>query len=383
MRRKYSLSLIFILMFMVAYLENARGVFLPSFRDAFEVDSVAISFMITLSTFGYLLATLFSDLVSERIGTKGVMLVAILLMALTSFTISTVSTYTPFLVVMFIMNVALGLNNYGMNLTVPLMALGNLSVIMNSLHFMYAAGATVSQRANGLLITSGNHYQSIYRVLGALFLIGFVALLFTRLPSKDQETFSRRDLVKFVKNRRYWFYVMCFAGYVFSEVSIGTWFVDYAKFSFATPESDASLWVSLFFILLALGRLTGGHVVKRFGEIKTLTLSLCIGMLLVLTSFLLGTRAFFLMSAAGLFYSIGFPTLVVSLGVDFSHLRSKSFGIVLASGSIGNMMLTQLMGFLIPLVGYRIAILMIPVGLLLCILGLLGIRSERAKENVI
>lgn len=381
MKRRYTLSLIFILMFIVAYLENARGVFLPSFRETFQVDSVAISFMISLSTFGYLLATLTSDFVSDRIGTKGVLLVATFLMGVTAILLSFTTNYTLFLVVMFLMNVALGLNNYGMNVTVPLMALGNLPVIMNSLHFMYASGATVSQRLNGVLISSNITYQRIYLWIGIAFLVGFVALIFSKTKNKDQETFTKKEFLAFMKNKKYWFYVCCFAGYVFSEVSIGTWFVDYAKLTFGVNESTGSLWVSLFFILLAIGRLTGGYVVKRFGEIRTLLVSLSIGMILVTTSFLLGTKAFYLLSLAGLFYSIGFPTLVVSLGMDFSHLRSKSFGIVLASGSIGNMLLTQLLGFLIPLLGYRLAIFMLPLGLLLCLGGLWGIRRERLLET--
>lgn len=377
MKRKYTLSLIFILMFVVAYLENARGVFLPSFRDTFRVDSVAISFMVSLSTFGYLLATLLSDFVSERVGTKGVLLIATFLMAMTSMLLSITTSYPIFLAVMFLMNIGLGLNNYGMNVTVPLMALGNLPIIMNSLHFMYASGATVSQRLNGLFISGGFTYQRIYFFIGLAFFVGFIGLLFSKTKNKDQENFTRKDLLAFMKNRRYWFYVACFAGYVFSEVSIGTWFVDYAKLTFGVDESSGSLWVSLFFILLALGRLTGGFVVKKFGEVQTLLVSLTIGMTLVTISLLMGTKAFFLLSLAGLFYSIGFPTLVVSLGIDFSHVRSKSFGIVLASGSIGNMLLTQVLGFLIPLVGYRAAIFMIPLGLLLCIGGLLGIKHER------
>jgi fucose permease len=145
-------------------------------------------------------------------------------------------------------------------------------------------------------------------------------------------------------------YYVLIAAYVASEIGVASWMVEHLQKERAFSVYRSSMFLSVFFGLIMLGRLLGAFIVGPLGYIRAITLSL-VGSLLCLIAGIFGSSEMsWLLPISGLFMSITFPTVVALVSnLHRSHVGTI-LGILFTFGGVGGAFGPWLIGY----VGHRV-----------------------------
>lgn len=372
----YSGISIFLMMFLFAILENTRGVIIPQVRNEFGVNPAEISFMLTLSSLAFIVGTYAIGRVSEKIGQKKSILLAIIIMITACLILAFTPNYLIFLIAMMVFSVALSINGVVSNISISLLFTSSSSIILNSLHFMYGVGAMIGQKTTGILISSGLGFRKLYLYSIAFLVVLLIVVMLANYVDGEVHREEEHGAAQFMKNPLVFLFAFAIGFYVFAEQGLAVWLTDYLKTEYAIGENQASSYLAYFFLLLALGRLLGGFVVSKVGEFKTIITGVTIGFILVLVGVVMASKALILISLAGLFYSITYPTMVVLIGKTFRNRISYVTGLILTIASITNMTMNQIMGSLTSSFGYAKTVYLIPFSALVSLMFMFLLRRE-------
>ena len=374
---------IFIMMILVATIENIRGIFIPIFKQDFGIDDTIIGIMLTVSSLGYILFTYIGGTLCEKIGQKKVILLGFTFLIISLGLLGITYTLPHLLIGMFIMNMGLGLTSIAANTLVPVLFLSFQAVMINITHFCYGLGSTFAQRIAGILIFKGVNWRTIYLVEALLIVLLMLVFIFIKIPEPAKNKRNEKiDNSELVKNKLIYFYVAALGFYVFAEVGTGNWFINFMQQSYKYDESKSSFYLALFFGIFTVGRLLGGFVVEKMGYLSTVLISLTIGGLLFLTGLLIGEQGTIVISMSGLFFSITFPTVILSMQKVFKKNVAYITGIIMTFASIINMIMNLILASLSDEVGVYLSFYLVPISIFISITFLLLIYIN-TKENFI
>lgn len=367
----------FMMMILAAVSENTRGVFIPSFKENFSVNDTKIGFMLTIGSIGYIAFTYLGGALSEKIGQKKVINIGILVMILSLVVLSFSKDYKVFIIGMVLINCGLGFISIAINTIIPIMFISMQTLIMNLVHFSYGLGSSLGQWGSGKLIFKGVSFRSIYLAVAIAYALMLIVAWFIKIPETHKEKKETSiSLTKALSNKIVIFYILALGFYIFAEIGTGNWFVNYMETNFNFDENKSSIYISMFFAIFTVGRLLGGFVVERFGYINVVIKSLVIGFSIYILGILLGEKGAFVISIAGLFFSIAFPTIVGTLSKVFKSNSSYITGVIITFATSINMLLNLLMGIANDNLGTSIAFYLIPLSLLVSIIFLFLVHKE-------
>lgn len=367
----------FMMMILAAVSENTRGVFIPSFKENFSVNDTKIGFMLTIGSIGYIAFTYLGGALSEKIGQKKVINIGILVMILSLVVLSFSKDYKVFIIGMVLINCGLGFISIAINTIIPIMFISMQTLIMNLVHFSYGLGSSLGQWGSGKLIFKGVSFRSIYLAVAIAYALMLIVAWFIKIPETDKEKKETSiSLTKALSDKIVIFYILALGFYIFAEIGTGNWFVNYMETNFNFDENKSSIYISMFFAIFTVGRLLGGFVVERFGYINVVIKSLVIGFSIYILGILLGEKGAFVISIAGLFFSIAFPTIVGTLSKVFKSNSSYITGVIITFATSINMLLNLLMGIANDNLGTSIAFYLIPLSLLVSIIFLFLVNKE-------
>lgn len=367
----------FMMMILAAVSENTRGVFIPSFKENFSVNDTKIGFMLTIGSIGYIAFTYLGGALSEKIGQKKVINIGILVMILSLVVLSFSKDYKVFIIGMVLINCGLGFISIAINTIIPIMFISMQTLIMNLVHFSYGLGSSLGQWGSGKLIFKGVSWRSIYLAVAIAYALMLIVAWFIKIPETDKEKKETSiSLTKALSDKIVIFYILALGFYIFAEIGTGNWFVNYMETNFNFDENKSSIYISMFFAIFTVGRLLGGFVVERFGYINVVIKSLVIGFSIYILGILLGEKGAFVISIAGLFFSIAFPTIVGTLSKVFKSNSSYITGVIITFATSINMLLNLLMGIANDNLGTSIAFYLIPLSLLVSIIFLFLVNKE-------
>jgi fucose permease len=377
-KRSYILPIIFIftMMILVATAENVRGVFIPLFKRDFSINDTNIGVMLTISSLGYILFTYIGGVLCGKIGQKNVFICGITCIIVSLFGLGIFHNYHLFLLSMFILNVGLSLISIAINTIVPVLFISYQAVLMNLTHFCYGLGSATVQRVSGILLFNGISWRVIYLSEAVLFFILLILFIPIKIPnihksSKEREIKDRKaDLFR---NKLLYFYMFALGFYVFAEMGTGNWFINYMEKVYIFDKEKSSLYLSLFFGIFTIGRLIGGFVVEKIGYVKAVFISLVIALIIYLIGINLGPKGMIVISIAGFFFAVTFPTLVLTISKVFKGNVAYATGVIVTASSTTNMVLNMLMGFLNDKIGEYRAFYLIPISLALSIIFIFAI----------
>ena len=380
---RLAVSVIFFMMLMAAVIESMRGILVPSFKQLIGMNNTMVGTMLTLGSLGYVSATYLADVIRSRWGSKALMLTAVSLLIGSALSLAFTTNYPMYILGMVLMNMGLGLNSVGGNVLLPMLILTMQVFVMNSLHFMYGFGAMLGQRFSGYLVTHGVGARQLYLGVMVIYLILLALILVSRFPDEPEHEKSTLAISHFLKDRVYLLYVLGLSSYVFGEQGLAIWLTDYLKESFLIDENYSSLILSTFFILIGIGRLAGGLFVERVGRLRSVIGGMLIGVLCVTVGLLSGSRWLPLISLAGLFYSIVFPTMLVTISSNFPRSRAQAISLILTGTSALLMVYNQLLGLLADKIGYGLSIYLIPLATVLSIVFFIRLKivTDQIKQE--
>ncbi|SHK54344.1 Fucose permease [Hathewaya proteolytica DSM 3090] len=381
----------FLLMIINAVAENLKGIFLPYFKRDFGITDGIMGIWLFTGSMGYILFTYLGGLLSKKYGQKRVMFMGIILTIVSciSFYFSHSSRFMIFLDI-FLINGGISLSTIAINTLIPIVGVGFQAVLMNLTHFFYGFGATLGTSTTGYLLNNSVKWQNIYLGVCIFYVImvsviGLIKVPSIRIVENDKNVIKKdnnSDRAIFSNGLMYGL-AMSLGFYVFAETATINWLVNYCEKSFSMTVLQATKYLSLFTAVLTMGRLLGGFIVQKVGEFRTVLLFTVCAIILFTFGVVLGSGGIIMISLAGFFFSIIYPTLVLCAGKLFGSESAYVTGIIISLASGVNMILNVVMGYLNQILGPIKGFYIIPTSLCVSLAAQLYLRSKRRNiKNV-
>ncbi|KRQ87239.1 Purine efflux pump PbuE [Caloramator mitchellensis] len=368
---------IFIFMIIVGFSENMRGLFIPIFKDDFNINNSMIGIMLTVSSLGYILFQYVGGILIQKHGHRRAYFFSLILIILSFLILSWAPNFYILLLAMFIFNLGVSLFSIGTNSIIPILFASYQAILMNLTHFCYGFGTSMGQRFTGIFLKNGVAWRTLYFWNGIIFSLLLVIFFFIRFPQVEIE--NEDEEVKFInviRNKKVFLFIIALGLYVFSELSISNWFANFMITNYKFDTLRASAYLSLFFLVFTIGRFLGGFIVERFGYFNSLIFFFSVAATLFTLGLIGREKYIILISISGFFFSIGFPTIVVIVNNTFKIGKTYILGIIIAATSSINMILSFLVGYLNDRIGTYLTFFLIPISLIISLLTLLKIMNS-------
>lgn len=375
-RNVYLIFTAFYIYFIMALFESSRGNFIPFFIDEFKINNSTIGLILALNTVGCTIGSFLGGHLCERAGHKLVFVLGTAVSSIAVFMSPFISNIVFLGMFYFIFGIGRSLLSISIDSMIPTLSVGFEVILMNLTHFMYGLGSFSGQSISGKLLSIGLTWRSIYSYAGIFFAVSVIFTLFMKMPNmnviKDKSSVEK----DFYRNPVLFLFVMALSFCMVSENILNTWFINYIRTTYSYNPSEASKYASLFFFLFAAGRLLGGFIINRLGDMRGLKVFMILGAVCVGTGLCLKESGLYLVSMSGFFLSIGFPTLMVTISKTFTKSASLAIGFTTTMGNIVFIVLFYLVGVFNDLVGTYAAFFTAPLSLAACFIMLTLISKK-------
>ena len=330
----------FLSFFVFGFVDNLKGPTLPMLLADLDFDYEQGGTVLLGSYFGFLVATLISGPLADRAGTKSILVISGLCMCLGLVAIAVVNSFWLLFAAMFVMGLGMGSIEVGGNTMVVMLHGGEQGRYLNLLGLFHGIGAMSVPIYAGQLLARGVSWRQIFLYSLGIALLFLLYMLFLRLPiatTDSQSSFDWAQLRQKGLNRQMVLFYLTIALYVSAELGVASWMVEYLQRVKSFSVERSSLYLSLFFGFIIVGRLLGSFVVERAGYLR---------IMLVAVGASIGCMAIGIYGAAslaifvpltGLFFSIMFPTITAAVSATQKGNIATLFGLLFAFGGIGGM----------------------------------------------
>ena len=392
----FSYITMMVIMIALGASDSMRGVFSPVFKEHFALDSAGFSLIVTVSYLGNLVFLLFGSNLADRFGLKRVFLCVLLCWIGAVLLYILTDNYYVLLACMFVTMGTSTLMNTFINLMSPLLFVAAPQLAVNTLFFVQGIGTSGSQALAGNFATTFSDWRITNGILLAIGVAGFLLLLGVKVsqkkPGEDvatQEAAHEEDSsqksggkVSFrdvLKNKAFLLFVLMFGFYFIAEHGILNWIVLYCTDKFAFSQGKASVYLSLFFGGMTLGRLVLAPIVQKLGTSKSLKVfggigaalyvvglagAACMG--LFVQSGSVSAVLLYVLAFSGFIMSIVYPMMVMFIRSFFDEsMISTATGTVISVATLFDIGFNMIFGKLADKVGFTYIILILPVSMVL------------------
>ncbi len=373
---------LFYLYITIALFESTKGNFIPFFMEEFNISNSTISLILSINTVGAIIGSFVAGQLCETRGHKFVYIVGSVISTIAVL----IAPFTRSVFTLALFNFMFGLGRsciaIGVDSMVPALSVGFESILMNITHFMYGMGSFAGQSAVGVLLSRSIGWRSIYLYLLIFFVIATIISLIVKMPNvqiKSEKTYKKED---FYKNPYVYMLIIALTFGLISESVVLTWFISYMRGTYGLDPAGAAKYASVYFLLFALGRLLGGFVLNKTGNIKGLAASLAISAVFIITGLQTRSNGLILIAISGLFMSITFPTMMVIISSVFNQNSSYAIGFIVTISNILNVIMFNVIGALNDILGTYRAFYTAPIALVCFVIMLVLIMIKRKKENI-
>lgn len=378
-----TLTFIFISMILAAVTENTKGVFIPSFKESFSVGDTAIGNMLIITSAAYMILTFVGGILCEKLGQKKVFIMGLTIIICSLIILSKANSFVVLLIGFGVSSAGLALSAIASNTIIPVIVFSAQTIIMNLLHFFYGFGSTIGQRVFGILISKGIDWRNIYFGVAIAYTILLMLFIFVKVPNPQVAKHIEENVSKEIVSKKLVIaYMLGLGFYVFAEQGTGNWFMNFMQKTYSFDNKQSSFYLALFFGIFSLGRLFGGFIIEKKGYFNVLATSLFTGTILYLVGLFMGKDGMVIISIAGLFFSITFPTIVLSISKVFIEKSAYITGTIVTAASFIGMILNWTMGFLNDKIGAEKAFFLVPLSSFMCFLFMVYLYFN-TKDNLI
>jgi FHS family L-fucose permease-like MFS transporter len=419
-KNKYLFPLILVtsLFFLWAFLHNINSVLIPHLKKALELTDTQSSYIDVAVYTAYFLIAIPAGLFVHKYSYKKGIILGLILFATGAFLFipaANSQSYIFFLVAIFISASGATFLETVANPYVSI--LGDKETSTQRLNFAQSfngAGALLAPVIGGQLILSGiehtpaelksmSHVQLAaylqseadtvklpYMVIGIVVIILILLFVFTNIPSVKEDDAAVGDhspgadfSVRVLKHMHLRWAVIAEFCYVGAQVSVGSFFVRYAKFVAGMAEKEAAFLFG--FIAMGgfmLGRFAGTVIMKYIDPAKLLSIYAVINIVLLIVALTAtGHVALYALMAVPFFMSIMFPT-IFALGIKGLGEETKIASSFLVMSIIGGGVAPLFMGLISDKTGSIQMAYIVP---LICFLVILyfGVRGHRVVKKAI
>lgn len=357
---------IFIIMAAIAVVDNTKGIFIPAFKESFNANNTSMGIMLSACSLGYIIFTYIGGILCEKLGQRKVILLGLTIIIGSTVIIASANIYLMLLVGMFLLNMGIAFGCIAINTLIPALFVAVQAIMMNIAHCSYGFGSTLGQFTIGKILDSGIGWRSVFYGIAVMFVIVVLVFLLVKMPTIENscnEAEEKPNEKSVFKEKYVYIYALALGTYIFAEMGMSNWIVNFLMESYNFTSSTGATFLSVFFLLLTIGRLLGGFVAEKFGYLQSVMASMAIAIALLIIALVVGNKALVLICVTGLFFAITYPTVVATISKVFKENTSYITGVILTGASSISMILNLLMGRLNDVIGTTMTFYLIPTSL--------------------
>ncbi|KAM3097373.1 MFS transporter [Phormidesmis sp. 146-35] len=259
--------------------EGGLGVLLPSILTTYQLTPATVTLLFISQMSGYITAALTSSLLSSRLGLAKMIWMAAI--ALTSaLSLYAFTTHWPIMVTVgLLLGLGIGLIDAGINTYIA--SNQRNANLMGMLHAFYGIGALLGPTIATTLLALGLQWRQIYLVIASLVSLLIIGMSWAVLhqyqpmmTSSVAASNSKTNLRRALRMPIVLLSALMLLIYTGVEASIGSWAYTVQHVSRDIPTWVAGYSVSGYWFGLTMGRLAMGQMVRYWGAIRTIDVSL-------------------------------------------------------------------------------------------------------------
>jgi len=369
--------------FIFGFVDNLKGPTLPALLRDLDFSYSEGGAVLFSAYIGFMVATLLTGVLADAAGIKIVLLLAGLCLTVGLTAFSLVSSFWLLAAALFVVGLGLGSIEVGGNGLIVDLHQANRGRYLNLLAVFHGVGAFIVPLYAAQLLSTDFSWRQVYQfsIFLTVVLASFFAVVKYPRAASSREGMNLRTLFTAGFTRRMTWYYLFVAVYVAAEIGVASWIVQYLQQVKGYSVGVSSLYLSLFFAAIMVGRLAGSFFVERIGYL-TLMLTATVASIISLSIGLFGppTLIFFI-PLTGLFFSIMFPTATASVSALQVANMGAILGVLFTFGGLGGALGPWLIGVAADAVGLELAFALT---LLFCVLmlgALLMLRQMARAES--
>ena len=370
-----------LIMLITAASDSLRGVFLPEFRRAFSLTESRAAMIIMVSYVGNLLFLSVGGRLSDKLPRKrflgGVMLLWGAALASYVFT----EDHRLLLAGMIFSMGGSTMISTSVNIITPLLFVSP-AMFVSIFNFIQGVGITASQNIAGRFADSLSAWHAANGILLAIAAVCFVLLMTLDLPDPEPSG-EKAGFGDILRNPASLLLILICGCYFIAEHGLMNWLTSYGSEYLGLTVTDSSVYLSLFFGGITIGRLIFAPFIDRIGVFRCLLIWSAAGAALYAAGIALGKTGLALVAVSGLAFSIVYPMLVVLTGKFFDPSAAGSAtGLVLSTATLFDIFFNAFFGKLVESSGYGKAIIVLPTAAMLfcALLFLLKFCVKASRE---
>lgn len=333
--------------FVFGFSDNIKGPTLSAMKAELGVNDAQAGTIFMGAYIGFLIATTFTGLLAERLGKKGVLVLAALCLAGGVWGYGSFSAVAGLALAMAVLGLGQGATELGANAVIVDLHAARSGSYLNLLAVFHGLGSMLAPLYAAWLLQSGQSWREVYRWSSLLAVVMLLTFVLLRFPAN---TAPRSSLIRWADLRRValrdgvgWFY-LAIGLYVATEIGLATWLVEFLQKNRAASVGQSNLFLSLFFGAILTGRLAGSFLVERVGYLRAILVAAAAATGCLALGFFGPSGLAFFFPAAGLFLSVIFPTLTAAVSRRYREQQSVILGLLFSSAGIGGMLGPWLVG---------------------------------------
>lgn len=370
-----------VLMFGLGSSDSLRGIFAPVFQNRYALSDTQLSLIVTISYVGNLLFLSLGGKLLDTFGRKTVVLSVTAIWVLSMLLNVVSDSYICILISMFFALGASTLLNTTVNILTPVVFSGYAGLMVNIFFFIQGIGTSGSQFVLGRYGLSYPGFKGVSFLLlligaAAGFLLILIPLGGERRPEHLQSEVKTEAPVTQANPKTAVFILLCtmIGFYFIGEHGIMNWLFSYCIQAFQLPSGKASVYLSLFWGGMTVGRLIFAPVVQRQGTVKSIRIFGTVGTLLFCAGILTGENGILLLSISGLAISVLYPTMVLLIQQIYpAGVVATRTGAIISVATVADIVFNLFFGVITGAIGYRLSFMILPacmVGFNICYMAL-------------
>jgi FHS family Na+ dependent glucose MFS transporter 1 len=335
------------------------GPTLPALAGQTGVVLSQISYLFTVRSLGYMIGSLFSGRLYDRLPGHGVMIGGLAVIVFSMALVPVVHLLWLLILIMLVIGLAEGAQDVGGNTLLVWVFRDKVGPFMNALHFFFGVGAFMSPIIIAWAVQRSGGISWAYWILALLALPPAAWLLSQSSPVAEH---AEKDAAPIrVDYAMVILAVACFFSYVGAEVGFGGWVYTYALKLELGNETTAAYLTSAFWGALTAGRFLAIPIAMRFRP-RTILISDLVGCLvsvLIILAWPASETALWI-GTIGLGVSMAsvFPTTIL-LAERRMTITGQVTSFFLLGASLGGMFLPWLIGQLFEPLGPQVTMIII------------------------
>ena len=355
----------YITMFFFGVIENVKGVTFVLIKDIFQVSYDAQGYLVSMSWYGYVIFCLVCAFVIDRYGIKTAIVSGHALCLLGCIITPFMNHFVPVIIALMVVWMGFGFFEVGYNAFATVLFTENSAIYLNLMHSCYAFGAIVGPLiASWLVSLLNDSYKGVYKALaGAMLVMLIVTIVIPFSPLKERQAKKEGSESESASSSHLTVWgVFCIPEAWLCSLTLG--FMEVIEFGASnwgalyyrdvyglSVTKEGALFVSMFYILFAVARVTSGWFIERLGYYTSLFASLVIVVVIYLVGFLCGVNGRWVIPFTGFFIAIMFPTFMCVLMKIFGNDASIVSSVVIFLSGATNGLVQLVIGYINEYIG--------------------------------